>query len=276
VFFGVSPEYFTAMGIHLVRGRFFTERDDEKAPNVILIGETFAKRYWPNEDPIGRRMTIGYNDTGPREIVGIVADVKQSNLAERPALEMYTPFPQTPWPFLAVVVRAHGDPTAMAASERRALAQIDPEQPAAEIKTLNDYVARAVATPRFTAMLFGAFAALALVLAGFGLFSVMAYSVAQRRREIGIRMALGAQPAAVRSLVLSQALWLGVVGLAVGLAGALAATRVLGALLFGVSASDPATFGAVSAALLFVMLAAAYLPARRATRVDPMIALRAD
>ena len=276
VFFGVSPEYFTAMGIHLVRGRFFTERDDEKAPNVILIGETFAKRYWPNEDPIGRHMTIGYNNTGPREIVGIVADVKQSNLAERPALEMYTPFPQTPWPFLAIVVRTQGDPEAMAASVRRALARIDPEQPAAEVKTLNEYVARAVATPRFTAVLFGAFAALALVLAGFGLFSVMAYSVAQRHREIGIRMALGAQPSAVRSLVLSQALWLGITGLAIGLAGALAATRVLGALLFGVSASDPATFGGVSAALLFVMLAAAYLPARRATRVDPMVALRAD
>ncbi len=142
VFFGVSPEYFTAMGIHLVRGRFFTERDDEKAPDVIVIGETFAKRYWPNENPIGRRITVGYNKTGPREIVGVVADVKQSDLAERPALEMYTPFPQTPWPFIAVVVRAQGDPTAMAASVRRTLAHIDPEQPAAEIKTLNDYVAQ--------------------------------------------------------------------------------------------------------------------------------------
>ncbi|HEY2906906.1 MAG TPA: ABC transporter permease [Vicinamibacterales bacterium] len=275
-FFGISPDYFSAMGIRLLRGRGFTERDDEHAPAVIVIGESFAKRYWPNESPIGHRITIGYNDTGPREVVGVVADVKQGDLAEHAPLEMYTPFPQAPWPFLAVVVRAQGDPSTMAASLHRMLTAIDPEQPAAEVKTLNDYLARATATPRFTATLFGGFAAMALVLAAFGLFSVMAYSVAQRGREIGIRLALGAQPSAVRSLVLSQALWLGVTGLGIGVIGALAATRVLGALLFGVSASDPATFGAVSAALLLVMLAAAYLPARRATRVDPMIALRAD
>jgi putative ABC transport system permease protein len=243
---------------------------------VIVIGESFAKRYWANENPIGHRIKIGYNDSGYREVVGVVADVKQGDLAEHPPLEMYTPFPQAPWPFVAVVVRTQGEPSAMAASLRRTLAAIDPEQPPAEVKTLDEYVARATATPRFTAILFGGFAGLALVLAGFGLFSVMAYSVAQRQREIGIRMALGAQPSAVRSLVLSQALWLGIAGLAVGVAGALAATRVLGSLLFGVSATDPATFGAVSAALLLVMLAAAYLPARRATRVDPMIALRAD
>jgi putative ABC transport system permease protein len=275
-FFAVSPDYFTTMGIRLLRGRAFTARDDEHAPNVIVIGETFAKRYWPDENPIGRRITIGYNNTGPREIVGVAADVKQSDLAERAPLEMYTPFPQTPWPFLAVAVRTEGDPAAMAAGLRRVLAHIDPDQPAAEIKTLSAYVTRAIATPRFTAMLFAGFAGLALLLAGFGLFSVIAYSVAQRRREIGIRVALGAQPSAIRSLVLSQALWLGVAGLVIGVAGALAATRVLGSLLYGVSASDPATFGAVSAALFLVMLAAAYLPARRATRVDPMVALRAD
>jgi hypothetical protein len=156
------------------------------------------------------------------------------------------------------------------------LAHLDPEQAAGEIRTFDQYLARSIATPRFTAILLGAFAALALLLAGFGLYGVMAYSVAQRRREIGIRMALGAQAADVRSLVVSQAMRLGAAGLAMGIAGALAVTRVLDSLLFGVSASDPLTFATVSAALITVLILAAYLPARRATRVDPIVALRAD
>ena len=201
-YYGVSPDYFSAMGIRVVRGRAFTERDDEQAPNVIVIGETFAKRYWPNQDPIGRRITIGYNHTGPREVVGVVADVKDSSLSQRPPLEMYTPFPQTPWPFLAVAVRTQGDPDAMAASLRRVLAQIDPEQPASEVQ---DAQRIRRARDRHAALHGDAVRRvrlLALVLAGFGLFSVIAYSVAQRQREIGIRVALGAQPSAIRSLVL--------------------------------------------------------------------------
>ena len=275
-YFAVSPDYFKAMGIAIARGRAFDERDDERAPNVIIISETFAKRYWPNEDPIGRRMTIRYNQAGLREIVGVVGDVKQADLAARAPLEMYTPFPQTPWPFLAVAARTQGDPAALAAGLRAAVARIDPDQAPAEIKTLNEYVARAVATPQFTALLIGSFAAFALLLAGFGLFSVMAYSVAQRRRELGIRLALGAQPAAIRSLVVTQALKMGAIGLAIGLMSALGVTRVLDSLLFGVGVNDPATFAAVCAMLLGVVLLAAYLPARRATRIDPMTALRAD
>jgi len=275
VFFGVSPEYFHAMGIRVVRGRVFTERDDEHAPNVAIVSESFVKRYWPNDDPIGHRMTIN-NGTGAREIVGIVSDVKQGDLAEKAPLEMYAPFPQAPWPFVAAVARTLADPAAITTGLRAALTRIDPEQPAAEIKLLDDYVARAVATPRFTALLVGSFATMALLLAGFGLFSVMAYSVAQRGREIGIRMALGAQPSNVRSLVVTQALRLGGIGLVIGLVGALAATRVLDSLLFGISANDPVTFTAVCGALLSVLLLAAYLPARRATHVDPMIALRTE
>jgi putative ABC transport system permease protein len=275
-YYAVSPGYFATMGIRQIRGRTFTARDDESAPPVIVISEGFARKYWPNEDPIGHRMTIGYNSSGPREIVGVVADVAQSDLAEPPPLEMYTPFPQTPWPFLAVIARTDGDPATLAGSLRAAVARIDPNQPAADIRTMDEYVARTVAAPRFTALLFAGFAGLAVLFAAFGLFSVMAYTVAQRRRELGIRMALGASPASLGSLVLSQAMRMGLAGIGVGLAGALAATRLLRSLLYGIGAGDPATFAAVAVLLLAVVAAAAYLPARLATRVDPMIALRTE
>jgi putative ABC transport system permease protein len=275
-FFGVSPDYFSTLGIRIVRGRAFTERDDERAPSVAMINETMAAKYWPGEDPIGKRVQLSYNNTPPREIIGIVADVKQTNLTDAVTPQMYTPFVQAPWPFLTAVARTTSAPEAAGGSLRQLLARLDPEQAAGEIRTFDQFLARSIATPRFTAILLGAFASLALLLAGFGLYGVMAYSVAQRSREIGIRMALGAQAADVRSLVVSQALRLGAAGLAIGLAGALAATRVLDSLLFGVTASDPLTFAAVSAALTTVLLLAAYLPARRATRVDPIVALRAD
>jgi len=275
-FFGVSPDYFSTLGIRIVRGRGFTERDDEHAAPVVVINETMAARYWPGEDPVGKRVKISYNDSGPREIVGIAGDVKQTNLRDAVSAQMYTPFVQAPWPFVTVVAKTTAAPEAAAGSLRQALARLDPEQAAGELRTFDQYLARSIATPRFTAMLLAAFAVLALLLAGFGLYGVMAYSVAQRRREIGIRMALGAQSADVRSLVVRQAVWLGATGLIIGITGALAVSRVLGSLLFGVSSTDPLTFGGVSAALVTVLLLAAYLPARRATRVDPVVALRAD
>jgi putative ABC transport system permease protein len=275
-FFGVSPEYFTTLGITIVRGRGFTERDDERAPSVVVINETMAAKYWPGEDPIGKRVKLSYNNTGPREIVGIAGDVKQTSLTDKVPAQMYTPFVQAPWPFITTVARTTAAPEAAAGSMRQALAHLDPEQAAGEIRTFDQFLARSIATPRFTAILLGVFATLALLLAGFGLYGVMAYSVAQRRREIGIRMALGAQSADVRSLVVTQAVRLGAAGLVIGIAGALAVTRVLDSLLFGVTATDPLTFTAVSAALVTVLVLAAYLPARRATRVDPIVALRAD
>lgn len=275
-FFAVSPEYFSTLGIPLVRGRGFTERDLDGAPNVIVISEAMAAKYWPGEEAIGKRITIGYNHRGSAEVVGIVGNVKRSTLADAAAPQMYTPFEQTPWPFLALVVRTAAAPETAAGSLRAMLARIDPLQAAAELKTLDQYVARSVAQPRFTAFLVGAFAAAALLLAAFGLFSVTAYAVAQRRREIGIRMALGAGASDVRAMVVSQAVRTGAVGIAVGLAGALAVTRLLGSLLFGVRPDDPVTFASVCLLLLAVMLLAAYVPARRATRVDPITALRTE
>jgi len=275
-FFGVSPDYFATMGIPIVRGRGFTERDNEQGPAVLVVSEAMAAKFFPGEDPIGKRITISYNQTGPREIIGVAGDVKQGDLTDTHTPQMYSPFVQTPWPFLSAVVRTTAAPEATAGALRQALARLDPLQSAGEIRTLEEYVSRSIATPRFTALLVGSFAGLALLLAGFGLYGVMAYSVAQRRREIGIRMALGAQPGDVRALVVWQALRMGAIGLAIGLTGALFATRVLDSLLFGVTAGDPATYAAVSAALITVLLFAAYLPARRATRVDPMVALRTE
>jgi len=272
----VSPDYFAAMGIRILRGRGFTDRDDDHAPPVLVISETMARTYWPGEDAIGKRVTIGYHNSGPREVVGIVADVKESELSEAARPEMYAAFPQTPWPFFSVVVRADRDPAALAGAVRTSLTRLDPEQPPGDVQTLTHYVRLATAQPRFTAVLAGAFAAIATLLAGLGIYGVLAYGVAQRRREIGIRMALGAQPGDVRRLVMSQAAVLGAAGVAAGVASALLLTRTLSSLLFGVTASDPATFGAGCALLMGVVVAAAYLPARRATRVDPMVALRAD
>ena len=275
-YFAVSPDYFATMGIRLLKGRTFTDRDTETAPNVIIVSETFARKHFPAEDPLGHRIALGYNSTGPREIVGVVGDVKQERLSEASLAEMYTPFPQTPWPFLSFVVRSAADPAGVMQSMRTLMARLDPDQAMGEMKPIAEYLRSSTAAPRFTASLVGGFALSALLLAGFGLFSVMAYSVAQRRREIGIRMALGARPGDVRGLVVGQALRMGASGLAIGLAGAAAASRVLGSLLFGVGPHDPATFAGVSATLVGVLLVAAYLPARRATRVDPITALRTE
>src|SRR5262245_57486209 len=272
--FAISPDYFATMGIQLVRGRVFTPRDDEDGPPVAIINEAMARRFWPNEDPVGRRLT-SYAGVS-REIVGIVRDVKNRDLAENAGPQLYTPYVQRPWPFLAVVARTTADPVALAATLRQAVAAADPDLAAGDVRTIDDYLAQSVATPRFNATLIAGFAVLALFLAGCGLYGVMSYAVVQRSREIGIRMALGAQPGDVRGMVVSQALKMGLGGLIVGLAGAIAAARLLDNLLFGIGPSDPATFATVCSLLLGVVLVAAYLPARRATRVDPMVALRAE
>jgi putative ABC transport system permease protein len=272
--FAISPDYLATMGIPLVRGRAFTAHDDENAPPVAIINEAMARRFWPGEDPIGRGLS-SYGGVS-REVVGVVGDVKTRELSEAAGPQLYTPFPQTPWPFLAVVARTDGDPAALTATLRQAVAAVDPDLAAGDVRTIDDYLTQAVATPRFNATLIAGFAALALFLAGCGLYGVMSYSVAQRTREIGIRMALGAQPTDVRGMVVSQALRMGVTGLVIGVFAALAAARLLAGLLFDISPSDPATLATVCGMLLSVVLVAAYFPARRATRVDPMVALRSE
>ena len=275
-FFAVSPDYFTAMRIHVLQGRVFSDRDVETSPNVAIVSAAIARRFWPGESAIGKRVKINYNKSGWREVVGVVADVKGSTLVEPAIGAVYAPFPQTPWPFMSAIVRTSGDVAGVSSALRVAAPAIDPMLAPPEVKLLTTYVDRATATSRFTASLIGSFAVLALLLAGFGLYGIMSHHVAQRQREIGIRMALGAQRHDVRSLIASQALGLGAIGMGVGLAGALASTRVLHSLLFEVGAADPATFGGVCGTLAGVVCAAAYFPARRATRVDPMTALRTD
>ena len=275
-FFAVSPDYFRAMGIRLIDGRTFTARDTADASSVIIVSETMARRNWPGERVVGKPLTIGLG-SGRREIVGVVADVKNAGLWDEREPAMYTPFPQTPaLPFLSVVIRTTGDPARLAGLLRTEMNRFDPELPV-DVKTLTEYVTNTIAAPRIATTLFASFSMFAVLLAGCGLFSVMAYSVAQRRREIGIRMALGAQSTDVRSLVVVQAVRLGTVGLLLGLAGALAAGRLLEALLFGgVTSTDPVTFAGVCLTLLAVLILAAYLPVRRATSVNPAMVLRAE
>ena len=208
-FFAVSPDYFSAMRIRLTQGRAFTERDNETSPEVAIVSDAIARRYWPGEDPIGKRVKINYNKTGWREVVGVVADVKGSTLVEPATGAVYAPFPQTPWPFMSAVVRTAGDAGAVSGALRASVPAIDPMLAPPEVKLLTTYVRHATATSRSTAILISSFAGLALLLAGFGLYGIMSHHVAQRRREIGIRMALGAQASDVRALVVSQALRMG-------------------------------------------------------------------
>jgi ABC-type antimicrobial peptide transport system permease subunit len=262
------------MGIRLIEGRTFTARDTSGA---LVVSETMARRYWPGQRAVGKRVSLGLGG-GPREVVGVAADVKNGGLWDEPEASMYTPFSQNPLPSLLVVIRTSGDPSRLSGSLRTAIRRIDPDQAVDVVKTLTDVVDTTLAAPRIATTVFAGFATFAVLLAGCGLFSVMAYSVAQRRREIGIRMALGARSTNVRGLVVAQAIKLGTVGLVFGLAGAFAAGRVLdGTLLFGgVTSADPVTFAGVCLTLFVVLVLAAYLPVRRATSVNPAVVLRGE
>jgi putative ABC transport system permease protein len=275
-----TPEYFRTMGIPLLRGRDFAEADRADAPQVVVINETTAQRFFAGEDPIGQRVRtgwgIGEDHFAGGEIVGVVGDVRQLGPGKEFIPELYLPSTQVPESDLSVVVRTAGDPLALAKAIRAEVRALDANLPVSNLRTLDQVLSRAVAQPRFYLLLLGAFAAVALVLAAIGIFGVMSYSVVQRTREIGIRVALGANPGAVLRMVVGRALWLALGGVAVGLLGALALSRLLGSLLFGVSATDPLTFAGVAALLTSVALLATYLPARRATRVDPMVALRSE
>lgn len=275
-FIGASPDYFLALGTPLIQGRAFDERDSDGAPKVVVINKTLARRLFPNEDPIGRRLKLINPEQSNewRSIVGIVGDVKYSGLDDPGEAVVYTPFAQTPFLWSYVMVKAAGNSTALIAGIRGAVSSVDPRLAALQLQPMSELVWGSVAQPRFNMVLLSSFAVLAVTLAVIGLYGVMSYLVAQRTREIGVRMALGAGSTDVLKLVVGRALALAGVGVALGLAAAFMATRALTSLLYGVSATDPITFFVVALLLTGVALAACVVPARRAMKVDPMVALR--
>ena len=289
----VTPGYFAAMGMTLATlfpGRGVTDRDGADAPRVAIINETMARRHFPNQNPIGQRIAITiealrFRPDGPptldlpsamREIVGIVSDVKHAAVQGDALVEVYIPFAQRPARAMSLVVRTAGDPLALAADARRAVASLDPEQPISNVNAVSDLVAASIAQPRFNVMLVSAFAALALVLALAGVYGVMSYSVALRAREIGVRLALGGRTRDIAALVIGHGMRLAALGLAIGVGGSLALGRVMAGLLFGVTPTDPVAIAGAGALVLAVAFGASYLPARRAMRIDPIVALRQE
>ncbi|HKG12067.1 MAG TPA: ABC transporter permease, partial [Pyrinomonadaceae bacterium] len=270
-----DSDYFTTMNIPLLRGRNFTDFENAEARHVVVVSDSFARKYFPGQDPIGRRVSITmFEAPNPTEIVGVVGDVRSDSLTKEAEPTAYFPHPELAYPFMTLAVRTAGDPAEMAPAVRREISSIDPDQPVSDVRTMNQVMAETVGRARFSTLLFGLFAGLATLLAAVGIFGVMNYSVTLRTREIGLRMALGAQPARVLVLVLRQGLVLTLVGIGIGLLGALALTRVMSSLLFGVNATDPLTFAAIVPLIAVVSLVACYIPARRATRIDPLVALR--
>lgn len=270
---GVQHDYFRAMGIPLMKGRYFTSQDEEKIQTVI-INEAMASTYLPGEDPIGKRIKVDLGEQVVCEVVGVVGNIKHYTLTGALPAEMYLPFANSP--SINVVVRASGEPLQLMAPIRKEIQQLDKDLPVASVRTMDEIVERSTSQERFRTFLFTIFAVLALLLAAVGIYSVLSYSITQRTREIGIRMALGAQPRDMLKMVMRYGATLTLIGLAIGLAGAFALTRVISGLLFNVSATDPLTFTAITLLLALSALAATYFPARRATKVDPIISLRQD
>ncbi len=269
-----TPDYFRTLNIPLITGRAFTEQDTEETPKVLIVNETMARRLWPGESPVGKRLTIWRDEKFPREIVGVVGETKPSLDAD-PGPQMYVPYAQdSSWSGMSLVIRTNGDQPGMSAAVRNEIRALDKGIPVFNVRTMNDVLATSVAPRRAPVLLLSAFAGVALLLAMIGIYGVTAYYVTQRTQEIGIRMALGAQMSDVLKLVLKGGIALAVIGIAVGLVGAFALTRLMSSLLFGVKPTDVVTFALVSLCLLVTALIACYIPARRATKVDPMVALR--
>ena len=271
----VSPDYFTAVGTELVKGRFFSKHDTKDSPLVLIVNETLARKYFPT-GAVGKRIKFGrFNTKGAwREIVGVVRDVKQSSLQAAARPQLYTPVAQHTGSEMSVVVRTAGDPLHIVESVRAVVRELDPRQPIGNIRTMQQVLDASVARQRFTTTLLAIFSATALLLAVIGLYGVMAYTVAQRTREIGVRVALGAERSHILRTVIGQGMAYVLGGVVVGLAGAVALGRLMSSLLYGVSPTDPLTYAGVVAVLLTVAVAATWIPARRASRVDPIVALR--
>jgi predicted permease len=280
-----TPGYFEAMGIALRAGRYLSDADRERSLPVVVISEKTARTFWPNENAVGRQIRLGGTGPGPdtlvRTVVGVVADVRHKGLDAETKAQMYLPhaqFPSTDSTFpinrMSLVVRGRGDPLALAPAVRREVRALDPEVPVSRVRSMEEVLSTSASVRELNVMLLSVFAAVALTLAAVGIYGVMAYTVTQRTKEIGVRMALGASAGEVQRLVLRQGLLLAGAGVLLGAVGAAVLGRLLTTLLFGVTPTDPAIFAAVTAVLAAVALLATYLPARRATRVSPMVALR--
>ncbi|HMG76369.1 MAG TPA: ABC transporter permease [Pyrinomonadaceae bacterium] len=272
----ITPDYFRAMQIPLRKGRYFTDQDRANTANSIIIDETFARQVFPGEDPVGKRIDEqgGRADHGFATIIGVVGSVKHTDLSivSRPA--MYVVADQNPWQYMTLVIRSKNDPAMLTSAVRREVAAVDKDQPLSEITTMDELFAKAVAPQRFNMLLVGLFAALALMLATVGIYGVIGYSVTQRLQEMGVRLALGASARDILRLIIGRAMLTALIGIGLGLIAAFALTRVMTSLLYEVSATDPAIFAGLSVLLVGVALIASYIPARRATKVDPLVALR--
>lgn len=269
-----TPDYFDAIGTTLRRGRLFTAQDDVKAGRVILVNETFAKKYLPGQDPIGQRLNLGGDDKQTQEIIGVVADVKNDDLEEIVDPTSYLPYSQNANRTMNLVIRGTHDPTQLVSAVRSEVSALDAALPVSNVKTVSQMIDERISPKRLMTYILAVFALNALLLASVGIYGVMSYAVAQRTHEIGIRMALGARAADVLRLVLRNGMSLALIGVAIGLAGAFALTRLLSTLLFQVTPTDTVTFAGVATALIVVALLACYIPARRATKVNPLVALR--
>jgi putative ABC transport system permease protein len=273
----ISPDYFRAMGLRLIKGRVFNEHDIAGAPRVCIVDETFVQTYWPNEDPLGHKIKLG-GGRDPKapllEIVGVVNHVKNYGVDQESRVETYLPYAQSPVGTFSLVVRTPGDPGSLTSAVRKAVIAADPDVPIFAVQTLEEIVSQNTAQRRLAALLLGIFAGLALLLAAVGVYGVMSYAVSQRTQEIGIRMALGAERKQILRMVMGQGALMVLCGVGIGLGAAFGLAQLIRSLLFQVSATDPPTFSVVPLVLLGAALVACYVPARRATRVDPMVALR--
>jgi putative ABC transport system permease protein len=270
----VSGRYFETLGIPLLRGRTFTDRDKDGAPLVAVVDDAFVRRYFEGEDPIGRGIKIGNGSDAFAEIVGVVGSVRYDGLADAPSPMMYAPLAQDGFGSMWVVARTTGDPKALMTDARQAVRELDPAMPAYAMNTLEEVISESIAPRRFPMLLLGLFAVIAVGLAAVGLYGVVAYGVSLRTQEIGLRMAIGAGRGDVLRMIVAGGMRVVLVGIAVGIAGALALSRLLRSMLFEVTAADPASYVATALMLLVVAALACYIPARRAMRLDPLSALR--